>query len=342
MSKTIGFFGGKFLIVHKGHVHAMIQASTMVDELHIIVVYDEEYERDFYFKNGKMKAIPYHQRLRWWHEITKDMPHIKVHAVEEKQTGSFEDWERGAEGIRKAVGKPIDKVFSSEPEYTKFFNKLYPEAEHIIVDEKREFYSISAQEIREEGAMKHWDMLPDVVKGYFAKSVVIVGTESTGKSTLMRNLANIYNTKYIEEYGRTFYESIGAEIVVEEDFPKIAFSNKYLEEEGRKEANKVFFVDTEAIVTQYYSMLYCGKRLLVLDEIIKLQKYDLWLFAEPDVKWVDDGYRTWGENDVRAKNNKFLKSLLDEFGINYQIIKGNYSERLNTAVSLVEDLLENH
>lgn len=339
MPKTIGFFGGKFLVVHKGHVHAMIQASTLVDELHVVVVYDEGYEREFYFKNGKMDPIPYHQRVRWWHEITKDLPHVIVHAIEEKQTGCFSDWEIGAEKIKKEIGKPIDVVFSSEPSYTDFFEKLYPDSAHVILDAARNLYPISATEIRVEGAMKHWEMLPDVVRPYFAKSVVVVGTESTGKSTLMRNLANIYNTKYVEEYGRSFYENIGAEIVVEDDFPKIAFSHKYLEEQGRAEANKIFFVDTEAIVTQYFSMLYCGKRLPVLDEVIKLQKYDLWLFTEPDVEWVADGYRVWGEDNVRAKNNAFLKSLLEEYGIEYKIIKGSYNERLNTALDHVAELL---
>jgi HTH-type transcriptional repressor of NAD biosynthesis genes len=337
---TVGFFGGKFLVLHKGHVNAMIKASTMVDELHIIVVYDEEYERDFYFMNSKIKPIPYHQRLRWWHEITKDMKHVFVHTVEEKQTGTFEDWEREAIKIKQVIGKQIDMIFSSESRYTKYFNLLYPEAEHIVLDEPRSFYPISSTQIRNEGVIKHWDMLPEIVKPYFAKSVVVIGTESTGKSTLVRNLASVYSTKYVEEYGRTFYENIGAEIAIEEDFPRIAFEHKYHEQQGRKQANKVFFIDTEAVVTQYYSILYCGVAQPVLDEIIKLEKYDLWLFLEPDVEWVADGMRTLGEESIRKKNNEFLKDMLNKYEITYSTISGSYSERLNKAINLIEELLQ--
>lgn len=42
MGKTVGMYGGKFLPLHMGHVYMMTKASTMVDELHIIVSYDEE------------------------------------------------------------------------------------------------------------------------------------------------------------------------------------------------------------------------------------------------------------------------------------------------------------
>lgn len=335
---TVGMYGGKFLIVHKGHVNAMIQASTMVDELHVIVSYDEEYEKEHHFKDTKIKHVPFHQRLRWWKEITKDMNHVFVHAVEEKQTGQFSDWEQGAIGIKKAVGKHIDFVFSSEHEYGPFFEKLYEGAKHIVIDADRAQYNISATKIRKEGAVAHWNMLPTIVRPYFAKSVVVVGTESCGKSTLVRNLATIYNTSYVKEFGRTFYENIGAEIVIEEDFPKIAFEHKYHEEQARKIANKLFFVDTEAIVTQYFSIAYLDKRQPVLDEIAKLQKYDLWLFLEPDVKWVDDGTRAFGEQEVREKNNEILKSLLDEHEIEYISIQGNFEERLSLARSAVDKL----
>lgn len=335
----VGMYGGKFLVVHKGHVNAMIRASTMVDELHVIVSHDEEYEREFYFKGTSMEPVPFHQRLRWWKEITKDMAHVKVHAVEEKQTGNFADWEIGAKGIKEAVGKPIDTVFSSEHEYGAFFEKLYPGAKHVVIDADRTTYPISATKIREEGAMKHWHMLPQVVKPYFAKSVVVVGTESAGKSTLVRNLANIYNTNYVEEYGRTFYENIGAEITIPQDFPEIAFEHKYHEKEARKIANKIFFVDTEAIVTQYFSIAYLGLRQPVLDEVAKLQQYDLWLLLEPDVKWVDDGTRVFAQDEVRTKNHSILKGLLDEHGIDYVVINGDYQQRLDKTTQLVNELL---
>lgn len=338
----VGMFGGKFLpCPHMGHVYAMIRASTMVEELHVIVSYDEEHEKKM-CAGSKIAHIPPRVRLRWWSQLTKDMPHVHVHAVYEQQTGHISDWERGAEGIKAAIGKPIDTVFSSEHAYTEIFRNLYPEAKHIVIDANRETYPISGTMLRTEGVMKHWHMLPEIVKPYFAKKVVVVGTESCGKSTLVRNLANLYNTTYVEEWGRTYYERLGncEDITLAEDYPEIAFEHKYHEKVQLAKANKVLFIDTEAIVTQYFSILYLDKRQPVLDEVARLQQYDLWLFLEPDVKWVNDGTRSFGDQQVREKNNALLKELLQEFGVTFHTISGSYQQRLEQAIAHVNEMIE--
>ncbi|PLS17506.1 multifunctional transcriptional regulator/nicotinamide-nucleotide adenylyltransferase/ribosylnicotinamide kinase NadR [Bacillus sp. M6-12] len=335
-------YGGKFLpFPHLGHVYAMIRASTMVDELHVIVSHDTEYEK-LLCEGGKIEHVDFTMRLRWWTQLTNDLDHVHVHQVYEEQTGQFSDWEKGAEGIKQKIGRPIDVVFSSEHTYSSIFNKLYPNAQHIIIDSERDAYPISGTKLREEGVMKHWEMIPKIIQPYFAKKVVIVGTESCGKSTLVKNLANLYNTSYVEEYGRTFYERLGGceEITIPEDYPEIAFEHKYHEKLQLQKANKVLFVDTEAAVTQYFSQAYLSKRQPILDEIIKLQKYDLWLFLEPDVKWVDDGTRSFGQQEIRDNNNGLLKSILKEHGIEFVTIKGNYQKRLESAVHHVNELIE--
>ncbi|RNB78405.1 multifunctional transcriptional regulator/nicotinamide-nucleotide adenylyltransferase/ribosylnicotinamide kinase NadR [Brevibacillus panacihumi] len=339
---TVGMYGGKFLpCPHMGHVYAMIRASTMVDELHVIVTYDEAYEQKL-CEDGVIPYIPVRVRLRWWTQLTKEMPHVHVHAVHQPETGQMADWHIGAQGILAAIGKPLDAVFSSETAYTPIFGELYPDAQHILIDPKREVYPISGSMLRKEGVLKHWNMLPAIVQPHFVKKVVVVGTESCGKSTLVRNLANLYNTTYVEEWGRTYYERLGncEDITLPEDYPEIAFEHKYHEKVQGAKANKVLFIDTEAIVTQYFSMLYVGKRQPILDEIARLQQYDLWLFLEPDVEWVDDGTRSFGEEQVRQENNRLLKELLKEFGVRCHSISGNYQERLEQAMVHVNALLD--
>lgn len=342
MSKRkVGMFGGKFLpFPHLGHVYAMIKASTMVDELHVVVSHDTAFEKEL-CSAGNVSFVNYTMRLRWWTQLTKDLPHVNVHAVYEEQTGQFSDWERGREGILKAIGKEIDVVFSSEHAYTSIFEKLYPQAKHVIIDAKREHYSISGTQIRTEGIMKHWEMIPKVVQPHYAKKVVVVGTESCGKSTLVKNLATLYNTTYVEEYGRTFYEKLGGceGITIKSDYAEIAFEHKYHEKIELQKANKILFIDTEANVTQYFSQAYLDESQAILDAIIHLQEYDLWLFLEPDVRWVDDGTRSFGSDDVRASNNQMLKDILAKNGVSYKTIVGNYQDRLNTAIDCVDELL---
>ncbi|RSD26900.1 multifunctional transcriptional regulator/nicotinamide-nucleotide adenylyltransferase/ribosylnicotinamide kinase NadR [Mesobacillus subterraneus] len=341
MKGRVGMFGGKFVPVHLGHVYAMIKASTMVDELHVIVSYDTEYEKEVIFKDAKIPYIPFQVRLRWWKQLTKDLHHVHVHAIEEIQTGQFSDWEKGSESIREAIGKEIDFVFSSEQQYSHYFDVLYPQAKHVVIDAGREKYPISATAIRSEGAFKYWDMLPRVVQPFFVKKVVIVGTESSGKSTLVSNLAALYNTVYVEEIGRTFYERLGdfETITLSTDFPEIAIEHKYHEKQQAGKANKVLFIDTEATVTQYFAGLYLGEHQSVLDSLASIQDYDLWLFLEPDVKWFDDGTRSFGLQSIRDANNKTLKELLYKNGVVFEIISGDYTERLSKAVQLVDELI---
>jgi HTH-type transcriptional regulator, transcriptional repressor of NAD biosynthesis genes len=338
--RKIGMYGGKFLPLHLGHVNAMVMASTIVDELHVVVSHDEEYEKQVFSGTG-MKPISAVQRLRWWSEITADLDHVFVHSVCEKQTDEFEDWLEGAKAIKAAVGKEIDTVFSSENSYNKYFNELYPNAEHIVLDNDRELFNISAEQIREEGPYIHWDMIPKEVRPYFVKKVVVVGTESSGKSTLVRNLARVYNTSYVEEYGRTYYERFkdSMSITLESDYHEIAFENKYHERMQTRTANKVIFIDTEAIVTQYYSELYVGKKLDILSEVAKLQDYDLHIYLEPDVEWVNDGMRAHGDQAIRDENNRSMKRMFDEAGVDYVTVSGNYETRFEKCKALVKGIL---
>lgn len=336
---TTGFIGGKFLPLHLGHVYAIVHASSMVDELYVVLSHSEK--RDLELCEGtEMSYIPERIRLRWLSQLTKDMPHVRVISIEDDQGNEDYDWVQGAERIKEEIGKPIDFVFSSELEYSEIFEKLYPTSKHILIDPTRRQVGISATKIREEGVFHHWAFLPDLVKPYFVKRVVIVGTESCGKSTLTKNLAKIYNTSYVEEYGRTVCEELGGcdGIIIEEDYLKIAYGHKMMEIEAIKKANKLVFIDTEAIVTQFYSHLYNDVYQPVLDEIAKLQTYDLWLFLEPDVSWVDDGLRVHGIDSVRNENNHHLKRLLEQHQITYKTLYGSYENRLKNALVFIEEL----
>lgn len=65
----------------------------------------------------------------------------------------------------------------------------------------------------------------------------------------------------------------------------------------------------------------------------------MWIYLEPDVVWVDDGMRKHGEQDVRQRNNDMLKKLLKDYGIKYETVSGNYEERLNKVIELVDNIL---
>lgn len=334
--KTVGFIGGKFLPFHRGHNYAILEASNKVDELYVILSSSKKRDRELCKRDG-IKYIPADVRLSWLGAAFKDLDNVKVVHMEDEQGDADYDWDEGAKKVRLLIGKPIDFIFSSEKSYGSTFNRLYPEAKHLVIDEKREHVPISATELR-KNLYEHWDKLPKEVKPYFVKRVALVGTESCGKTTLAKKLAKLYNTNWVHEVGREFCDRYGNQLTPEM-FNLIGMEHFMLQQKKAEESNKLLFVDSDAVITQYYlGMYFKGQKSQLLEEIIKLQDYDLVLHLEPDVKWVEDGLRFAGEDAVRRANNDKLKKMYAERGIPLLSISGDYSERFNKAREAIDAL----
>ena len=215
---------------------------------------------------------------------------------------------------------------------------LCPGAERVLVEPDRRLHPVSSARIRAEGALRHWEMMPTVVRAFMVKKVVLMGPESTGKTVLARNLAMYYNTEYVSEYKRSLLDQVGDNDTLLEDYPRIAMSQYLAVYEARTRARKVLFVDTEALVAQNYSGLYEGFHQRIIDEIARLQDYDLVLYLSPDVPWVDDGTRVFGEE--REEADAGLRALLAKHGVEVVEVNGSFARRLDIAVNAVDRLLE--
>lgn len=344
MSKTIGMYGGKFIPLHEGHMYAITRASSQVDKLYVVVSYVEERDKALCEK-GNLRYIPYQLRQQWLLTTFQHMPNIEVLAVEDSQAEDYSTlWEEGAERIKEAIPEKITHVYSSEPSYDKWFKQCYgEEVVHVVLDELREQYPISATDIREKGVFNKWDMIPNIAKPYYTKKVAFVGTESCGKTTLVKNLAHLYSTEYVEEYGRTLSEELGngSDLMNVEHYKEIIYGHKYNEHMKLKKANKYLFIDSEAVVTQYYAQMYLGEEQEFIEGAIQSQDdYDLYIYLEPDVAWVDDGLRTHGTQEQREANNQRLKGMFDDRGITYVTVSGTYDERLLQVMNLLKDLTD--
>ncbi|WP_253271204.1 multifunctional transcriptional regulator/nicotinamide-nucleotide adenylyltransferase/ribosylnicotinamide kinase NadR [Sporosarcina sp. D27] len=341
---TVGHYGGKFIPFHKGHLYAITKAAAQVDQLFVVVSYDENRDRKL-CKDAGLDYIDFKQRQQWIMTSTKGMPNVKVLVVEDPPWESEEHmWLEGGRRMIEAIPEQITHIFSSESAYDHWFRLIYGEdIQHVVIDEARRIFPISATKIRNEGVFANWDMIPDVAKPYYTKKIAIVGVESCGKSTLTRNLAQLFGTEYVEEYGRTVSEEIGdgSSLLTEEHYKEIVFGHKHMEFQKIKKANKLLFIDSEAVVSQYYAKMYLGQELDFIEGVIQSQDYDLYLFLEPDVKWVADGFRTFNDPVVRAKTNRVLKEMFDERGIQYASISGNYEERLDKSIEQITKLMTN-
>lgn len=337
----VGFIAGKFLPFHQGHAYAIVSAYTQCDELYIILTSSEKLEKEL-CEGSRMQYIPWNIRLRWLRQFTKDMPNVHIFVEHDNcQKQEEYDWDKGLKETKDLIEKEVNVIFSSEPSYTPHFKKIFPKAEHIIIDPKRTRYSISGTQIRKDGIYKHWDYIPQVARPYFCKKVVIIGTESCGKSTLVKNLAKVYNTEFVEEYGRTMCEWAGGEdeVLTPDLYPFIAYKHKAEEFDKIQKANKVLFIDTEALVTKYYLTLYSSLEDTLYNSIAKHQNYDLILFSTPDVPWINDGTRRHGKEQIRKENNEAMKKIFDDAEVKYEVLEGNYNQKLKKAITLVDRLL---
>src|SRR5690606_21342362 len=124
---------------------------------------------------------------------------------------------------------------------------------------------------------------------------------------------------------------------------EILYRHKVSEIDEQRKANKLLFVDTDCIVTKYYLDLqfkntdinHHNKESQLALAIHSLNKYDLILFLEPDVPWIQDGTRTYGEEWIRENNNNKFKKMLDNIGVRYHSISGDYQERFIKSIELI-------
>ena len=331
----VGFIGGKFLPFHTGHEKAILMASEQVEKLYVVlsssVVRDKEL-----CEKSKIKYMSAEVRMAWLGETFADYPNIFVVNVVDNDNDTDYDWDKGADLIKEAIPEPINAVFSSEREYEVHFNKNFPDAKHIVLDADRVNIPISATMIR-GNVYRYWNFLPEAVRAFFAIKVAVVGTESTGKTTLCKKLSRIYDSPWVPEVGRAYTER-SKNLIIAEKFDDIAMQ-QFLDNEGaRKYANPFVFIDSEAVVTQYYLKEYCGEYSDMVEAVINRQNIDHYIYLEPDIPWVADGFRFLGNPEVRRANNVILKKMFEERKMKVEVIGGSFEERQEKVCDFLNKL----
>lgn len=334
MRYKVGLYGGSFNPLHLRHIDCIIQAANMCGELYVVLSI-----------GSKRKEIDSRIRYRWLYQVTKHIGNVKIITLNDdaqtKEEYTEEYWGKDAAKVKAQIKKKIDIVFcGSDYDENSFWNKCYPESELYIFKRNE----ISSTKIR-QNPYKHWDYIPNIVRPYYTKKVLLIGGESTGKSTLTINLANRFNTNYIDEAGQTISERSGTDLMMlPADFTEILLQHKLNEIKALEYSNKVLFIDTDALVTQFYINFLADtekeKNSTLAAAIDAINSYDLILFLEPDVDFVQNGNRSEIIRKNRSKYSEQIKQILNTHNKKFISLSGTYQARYNKAVSEVKKLLK--
>lgn len=169
------------------------------------------------------------------------------------------------------------------------------------------------------------------------KRILILGPESTGKSTLAEDLANHFGEPWVPEFAREYLEKIDRPYRFE-DLAEIGKGQLALEDQQAEKAQKFLFCDTDLRVIHIWSEHRFGKTDPYVLEEIQQRKYELILLTDTDLPWEPDPLREYPELEMRQYFFEKYRKLAEQSGFPYLIVSGDREKRLKDAVTAVDNL----
>ncbi|MES2645648.1 MAG: AAA family ATPase [Bacteroidota bacterium] len=189
------------------------------------------------------------------------------------------------------------------------------------------------------------------------KKIVIIGPESTGKSTLCQQLAVEFNTIWCTEYAREYLLEHGTtysfddlltiakgQLEQEKRFERIVLGQGDLNqiEPINSATNKIpapglLFIDTDQYVMKVWcEFVFNQCHTWILNRIAE-RPYDLYLLCNIDLPWIKDDLREYPDEGPRIRLYHMYKDLLVNQSVPWFDISGNYDERFSKAKSAVQN-----
>lgn len=169
------------------------------------------------------------------------------------------------------------------------------------------------------------------------KKIVVIGPESTGKSTLSEALATSLQTVWVPEYARVYLEQRDG-IYDEHDLLAIANGQLTAEDSALDMANKFLICDTDLYVIKVWSEHKYGRCHRWILEQIAARKYDLYLLTDIDFDWQDDPLREYPSIEMRQYFYNIYRDIVANSGAPYACISSTPGERLATALNAINVL----
>ena len=316
------FVFGKFLPFHKGHEAMINFALTKCDFLTILICCSDK------------ETIPATIRQKWIEKTfeTERKIDIKIFNYLESALPNTSESSQEVSKIWSVKFKeffPDYHLVVTSEEYGNYV-AAFMNIKHIAFDIPRQLIPVSATAVR-NNIFANWKFLPDSVKPYFAIKIVLLGTESTGKTTLSEQLAQYFNCTLVKEAGRDLIND--SNTFEFKDLYLVATEHAKRIEEAIVGHSPLIIIDTDIHITKSYAKFVFDRSLEVESNIYNTNKANLYLYLNNDVDYVQDGTRL--SKSDRDRLDIAHRQVLKEYHINFVEISGDWDERFKSAIECI-------
>lgn len=313
---------GKFAPLHRGH-QLVIETGIAQTSQMTVVIYE-----------APETNIPLPVRSAWIREL---YPNVRVLEAWDGPTQvgyTPEIMEAHERYLIDTLGlTDITHFFSSEA-YGAHVSRALGAVDRRV-DEARTRYPVSGSQLRE--APFRWrQFVSDVVYRDLVIRVALLGAPSTGKTTLAQNLATAFQTVWMPEYGREYWESHQVDRRLTPDqLVELAEGHREREDALSLEADRYLFVDTNAITTGTFARYYHGAVPPKLQQLAweAARRYDVVLLCDTDIPYEDTWDRSGEVNRIAFQRQ--VVADLSSHRVPFFTVSGTVSERLRQVQSLL-------
>jgi len=319
-----GVLLGKFYPPHAGHQLLIETAAARCERVTVSLL------------AATGETIPMSLRHAWLEELAP--PNVTVVSAVDDHPVDYDSaaaWDAHVGVLQSLLPAPADAVFTSEAYGDELGRRLG--CPHVEVDVGRGIIPVSGAAVRGDPARFWWALGPSV-RAYYCKRVVVVGAESTGTTTLARDLAAHYGTVWVPEYGRdhTVGKAAAGDVVWrDEEFALIARRQSAMEDmAARTVAMPLLICDTDALATTVWQDRYLGRVTPDVAAIAAERHADLYILTGDEIPFEQDGYRD-GEHFRGWMTRRFREILQGRPHIE---VSGSRLSRLAVAVRAIDQL----
>ena len=357
----IGICFGGYCPMHRGHLDAIMRAKKENDRVYVIVCgYDNE-ERA-----GNIN-MTLKERTAIVRKIFRNDEIINVLTINDTELGIDESmskenwvvWQNKVAELLYNTLKYNDKItwYLAEPYYKEMLEKYNILKADVTLIEK--VVPVSGTLIR-ENPLKYWKYIVREYRNNLCKNILITGTASEGKTTLVRDISTYFGIDHSEEFGR---DDLLAKCKTDTDLTADDFVDFLIGQSVdvcsrvRNNDQGVFISDTDNLVTLMYASAYVddpnvpitkeeyeSKVLPTAKSLAGRVKWDKIFLLPPKNKFVDDGSRYMKQStiDERIANFNRLVGLLKQFGLwdKVEILDGDFKSNFEKVKDYINKLYD--